>query len=29
MQTYRPNEIKRWPMQPDIDMELEMYETME
>ena len=26
---YRPNENNKWPMQPDIDIELETFETME
>ena len=26
---YRPNENNKWPMQPDIDIELETFESME
>ena len=29
LQSYRPNENERWPMQPDIDLEKEIFEEME
>ena len=29
MQRFRPNKNERWPMQPDIDIEIETFDTME